>query len=178
MSLSDEGRRLARIRALITLQGDAEKRDQAEKFKDHPAVMQNLLDPGRYQMYGTLTAVLSDGAEVPTGVRDFGFSGPKAGLGAIVHRYQGPKLIDDPDEQNRLLRETYHVGRSDIIDSVNRMLGRDPGLHHHPYLAWGNLVTALAQVGVVVDERELIDTPLDLALSDEVRVEIRIGRLC
>jgi hypothetical protein len=174
MPRTDDHRHVERVCASITLLSDAEKREQAERFKDRAEIVQNLLDPGRYQMYGALTAILSDGARIATEVRDFGFSGPKDGLGAIAHRYQGPKLSEDPEEQTRLLRETYHVGYTDVVDSVNRMLGRDPDVDPRPRLAWGNLIKALATADVNVSEQQLIDLPLDLALSDEVKTEIRL----
>jgi hypothetical protein len=157
--------------------GDATRRScqagHARAGEGHAALVQNILDPGRYKMYASLSATLSDGSEVETGVRDKSFSAPRDGLGAIVHRYRGPKLSDDPDEQIRLLQETYHVSYTDVVDHVNQMLGRDPELHRPPRLSWDNLIKALAKSGIDVNEDELIRAPLVRDLSDEVSAEIR-----
>ena len=49
------------------------------------------------------------------------------------------------------------------------MLGRDPKLHRPPRLAWGGLIDALVGTGIVVTEQELIDAPLTIELSAEVK---------
>ena len=97
------------------------------------------------------------------------------GIGAIWHRYRGPQLSDDPAEHERLLRETYHVGLSDIEDAINQALGRDPDQHRPPRLSWGRLQEALAQAGIKVTEEELIALPLNIELSDQVQTEIARG---
>jgi hypothetical protein len=168
--------------ATVELEGDAEKTERAAAFQasdtldtdTQDLIVQNILDRSRYQMYASLAVNLSDGRRVATGVRDLGFSGPRDGFGAIVHRYRGPLLSDDPDEHQRLLDETYHVSLPDVEDSINQMLGRDPELHRPPRLAWSGLIAALAAVGISVTEDELIATPLTLELSDEVKAEIAV----
>jgi hypothetical protein len=169
------------VRARVTLESEAEKQEKAARFRESLAddprqneVVDNILDPTRYKMFASLSAILSDGRDVSSGVRDMGFSAQNAGISAIAHRYRGPKLSEDPDEHERLLRETYHVSYDDIVDHINQMLGRDPELHKPPRLAWGNLIKALQRAGVHVTEDQLLDTPLELDLSDEVKTEIRL----
>ncbi len=127
-------------------------------------------DKHAYGMTVRLAADLDDGCRVAAG--GFGFGGPRNGVAAIWHRYRGPQLSDDPEEQWRLLNETYHVGVSDIEDAINQMLGRDPDQHRPPRLSWGHLIDALAAVGVTMTEEELIALPLHIELSDEVKAEI------
>jgi hypothetical protein len=125
-------------------------------------------------MYASLAANLSDGRQVSTGGRDFSWSAPRHGLAAIYHRYRGPKLSDDPEEQVRVLNETYHVGLSDVQDAVNQMLGRDPDLHRPPRLS-KKLLAVLAAEGAEATEEDLIAAPLTLQLSAEVKAEISAG---
>lgn len=126
-------------------------------------------------MYASLSAVLSDGSAIARGVRDMGFSAPRDGLGAIVHGYRGPKLSDDSKEQTRLLMETYHVSYDDVVDHVNQMLGRDPELHRPPRLSWGDLLKALESGGIQVTEEDLLNVPLELDLSADVKEEIQVS---
>jgi len=112
----------------------------------------------------TLAADLDDGRRVTAG--GFGFGGPRKGIAAIWHQYRGPQLSEDPEENERLLRETYHVGLPDIEHAINQMLGRDPDQHRPPRLSWGHLLDALAEVGIKITEEELITLPLDIELSD------------
>lgn len=173
--------RVIDVVATVELKSDAEKEQTVAAFRGSQSldaesiedVVESVLDPSRYQMYASLAANLSDGRQVATGVRDLGFSGPRHGIGAIRHRYRGPQLSDDPDEHDRLLHSSYHVGLPDIQDAINQMLGRDPELHRPPRLAWHRLLAALASERVHVTEDELIAAPLTLQLSDEVRAEIR-----
>jgi hypothetical protein len=172
--------RVIEVIATVELKGDAEKAQtvaafRASKTLDAGAialVVESVMDPSRYQMYASLAANLSDGRRVSTGVRDLGFSAPRNGFGAIIHRYRGPQLSEDPDEHHRLLDSTYHVGLSDVQDAINGMLGRDPERDRPPQLSWAKLLTALATEGVPVTEEELIAAPLTLQLSDEVKAEI------
>lgn len=127
-------------------------------------------DKHSYGMTVTLTADLDDGRRVTAG--GFGFGGPRTGVAAIWHRYRGPQLSENPEEQWRLLNETYRVGLPDIEDAINQMLGRDPDQHRPPRLSWGHLIDALAAVGVSMTEEELIALPLDINLSDQVKAEI------
>ena len=69
--------------------------------------------------------------------------------------------------------EEHHVDRHDIEDGINQMLGRDPDLHHPPRLSWDGLITALAQAGVRVTERDLIGTPFTVELTPEVQAELK-----
>ena len=173
---------VVRVRVHVTLESDAEKQELAAQFRESLAddperrkeVVDNILDPTRYRMFATLSAALSDGRQVSSGVRDMGFSAQKDGIAAIMHRYQGPKLSADPDEHERLLRETYHVSYTDVVDHINQMLGRDPELHKPPRLAWSNLITAVENAGARTTEAQLIDAPLELDLADEVKTEIRL----
>jgi hypothetical protein len=173
--------RVIEVVATVELEGDEEKAQRAAVFRASDTldaerielVVQNIMDPSRYQMYASLAANLSDGRHVSTGVRDLGFSGPRDGFGAIVHRYRGPQLSQDPDEHQRLLDSTYHVGLPDLEDAINQMLGRDPELHRPPRLSWEKLRSALTAEGLEVTEDDLIAAPLTLELSDAVRAEIR-----
>jgi hypothetical protein len=175
--------RVIEVIAAVELEDDDEKAQRAAVFRASDTldaerielVVQNITDPSRYQMYASLAAKLSDGRRVSTGVRDLGFSGPRDGYGAIVHRYRGPQLSQDPDEHQRLLDRTYHVGLSDLEDAINQMLGRDPKLHRPPRLSWEKLLSALAAEGLEVTEANLIAAPLTLELSDAVKAEIRIN---
>lgn len=129
-------------------------------------------DAGRYQMWASLAAELSDGRRVATGARDFAWSGPRHGVGAIYHRYRGPTLSENADEQDHILEETYHVGMADVEDAVNQALGRDPGQHRPPRLSWGGLLAVLADEGIEATEEQLIAVPMRLELSTRVKAEV------
>jgi hypothetical protein len=60
------------------------------------------------------------------------------------------------------------VGRPDIEDGINQMLGRDPEMHRPPRLAWGHLIAALAAEHIQVTEQELIDAPLTVELERQL----------
>lgn len=64
------------------------------------------------------------------------------------------------------------AGGSELYDAINQMLGRDPDQHRPPRLSWGQLIAALANVGVSVTEKELIDAPLTIELSPEVKAQL------
>jgi hypothetical protein len=98
----------------------------------------------------------------------FGLGAPLRGLGAVWHQYRGPRLSDDPDEEEELLEQTYHLGTLDIEDGINEMLGRDPSLHRPPTLAWGSLIDVLASEGFPTTEQQLIDAPLIVEFAAEV----------
>jgi hypothetical protein len=169
--------------AAVELQSDAERQEKVAALRRSPSVdpdardrvAAHVEDPSTYTMYARLAANLSDGRQVSTGVRDFSWGGPRHGVAAIHHRYRGPELSDDPDEEVRLLQETYHVSVSDVQDAINQMLGRDPEQHRPPRLSWKNLLTALSAAGVHAAEEDLIAAPLTLDLSDEVKTEIGAG---
>jgi hypothetical protein len=165
--------------AHIDLESEADKRAKVQRFRDSDwsqkpdelaRIEQSILDPTKYQMTVTLTAVLADGRRLTGG--GFGFGGPRHGIGAIWYRYRGPQLHDDPGEHERLLDETYHVSLSDVQDAVDQMLGRDPEQHRPPRLSWDGLLRALDMDGVRSSEQELIATPLIVDLSDEATAEI------
>jgi hypothetical protein len=65
------------------------------------------------------------------------------------------------------------VDRYDIEDGINQLLGRDPQLHHPPRLAWENLIAALANAGLLVTERQLIETPLTVEPTPEEQAELK-----
>jgi hypothetical protein len=123
-----------------------------------------------YRMNVSLAARLDDGREIAGGA--FGFGGPRDGVAAIWHRYRGPWLHEDPDENWRLLDETYHVGMADVQDAVNQMLGRDPEQHRPPRLSWEARLRALADQAIQVSEQQLIDTPLEIVLSESAAAEV------
>jgi hypothetical protein len=148
----------------VELVTDADKRAKLQRIRE---------GEGSYGMTATFTAELRDGRRVTAG--GHGFGGPRHGIGAIWHRYRGPQLSDDPAEHERLLRETYHVGLSDIEDAINQALGRDPDQHRPPRLSWGPLQDALARAGIEMTEEELIALPLNIELSDQVQTEIAQG---
>lgn len=131
-------------------------------------------DPETFDLNVRLSALTESGERVSSPHADFGIGGPRRGIGAIWHRYRGPKLSEDPDEQTELLNQTYRVGLSDIEDAINQMLGRDPEQHRPPRLSWGKLIDALARASVPVTEQELIDAPLTLELSPRVRAELAL----
>lgn len=181
MAEGDAGVRVIAVQVLIDLRSDEEKRALAELMResladdpDREEVFEHILDPGRYYMSARLRATLSDGRTVTSGGQDFGWAAPRDGIGAIVHRYRGPKLSDDPEEQTRLLDATYHVSYADVEDHVNAVLGRHLEIRRGGHLSWNRLLAALDAAGVDATEAELIAAPLKLILSAEVRAEIRI----
>jgi hypothetical protein len=131
-------------------------------------------DPERFHLNVRLSALTESGERVSSVHADFGIGGPRRGVGAIWHRYRGPPLSEDPEEETELLSQTYRVGLSDIDDAVNHMLGRDPEQHRPPRLSWGKLIDALVRAGVPVTEQELIDAPLTLELSPRVKAELAL----
>lgn len=174
--------RVVGVRASIALRDDEEKAELAARFNellvddpDRERVVEHILDPGRYYMYACLSATLADGREVTAGGRSFGWAAPRDGIGAIVHRYRGPKLSDDPAEHTQLLDATYHVSYDDVKDHVDQALGRHPELRRRSHLSWGRLIAALEAAGVTITEEQLIAAPLELTLSDEVKAELRMS---
>src|SRR5262249_36099006 len=112
----------------------------------------------------------SDGRRISARTGDFGISGPRRG---VWHRWHGPPLPDDPEEANRRMLEGHHVDRRDIEAGIDQMLGRDPDLHHRPRLAWDGLIAALADAGVRVTERGLIESPFNVELTAGVQAELK-----
>jgi hypothetical protein len=139
---------------------------------DRGAPSQPTDDPDTLHVSVRLTAQIEDAAPVTSDRDDFGISMPRRGLGAIWHRYREPRLTNDPAKQTELLRSEYGVGVPDLQDAINQMLGRDPEQHRPPRLSWGHLTDALANVGVPVTEQELIDAPLTIELSPEVKAQL------
>jgi hypothetical protein len=131
-------------------------------------------DPGGFHLNVRLSALTESSEWVSSPQEDFGIGEPRRGVGAIWHRYRGPRLSEDPGEETEPLNQTYRVGLSDIEDAINQMLGRDPEQHRPPRLSWGKLIDALASAGVPVTEQELIDAPLSLQLSPRVKAELAL----
>lgn len=131
-------------------------------------------DPESFHLNVRLSALTDSGERVSSPQDDFGIGGPRRGVGAIWHRYRGPKLSEDPEEETELLNQTYRVGLSDIEDAINQMLGRDPEQHRPPRLSWGKLIDALASAGTAVTEQQLINAPLSVELSPRVKSELAL----
>ncbi len=173
---------MLRVLAHVRLKSDAERQAKVERFRgsewgERPEelarIEANILDSSRYTMEVTLSAELADGRRVTGG--GFVFSGPRRGRGAIWWRYRGPRLSDDEREHQRLLDETYRVGRADVEDAIDQMLGREPRQHRPPRLAWEGLQRALTEVRVDASEEELIAAPLIVELSPEAEAEVAGG---
>jgi hypothetical protein len=167
------------IVASVGLRGEAEKQAMVERFRhshwaqqpgELASIERDIRDPTMYTMEVTLSADLLDGRRVIGG--GFSFGGSRHGIAAIWHRYRGAQLSGDPEEHDRLLHQTYHVGLADIEDAVNQMLGRDPDQHRPPRLSWSGLQRALTEAGIEADEDELIAAPLTVKLSPDVKAEI------
>ncbi len=69
---------------------------------------------------------------------------------------------------SRTITSTVMTSRTGLIE----MLGRDPDLHHPPRLGWDGLIAALAEAGVQVTERDLIETPFTAELTSSVQAEL------
>ena len=171
---------VVRVVARVRLESYAEKQARVESFRNSEWVNQpgelarigaGILDPSTYNMKVGLSADLADGRRITGG--GFEFGGPRCGVSAIWWRYRGPRLSDD--EHERLLHETYHVGRSDIEDAIDQMLGREPEQHRPPRLSWEGLQAALIEAGVDATETQLIAAPLVIELRPEVEAEIARG---
>lgn len=65
-----------------------------------------------------------------------------------------------------------NVARTDIEDSINQLLGKDPRQHRPPRLSWGGLIDALASAGIDATEEQLIDAPLTVELDGEVEAAL------
>ena len=128
--------------------GDSDKNDQ-------PAFTERRRAPDKLHVSVRLTALTADGASVTSDRDDFGITLPHVPRG---HRSRGAASAI-----KNLTR--------DIEESINQMLGRDPKLHRPPRLAWGGLIDALVGTGIVVTEQELIDAPLTIELSAEVKAQ-------
>ena len=93
------------------------------------------------------------------------------GRSAIWKRYVGPPLPENLTERDRLL-DSYRLGRQDIEDAVNQMLGRDPDQHRPPRLSWSPLIELLGEHDVQLSEAELIALPFHCELSAEVQDQL------
>jgi hypothetical protein len=68
-----------------------------------------------------------------------------------------------------------HVGllsATNIHESVDQMLGRDPTLHRPPRLSWGGLIERLRGAGIPANEDSLIGLPIRVAIAPEVRARL------
>ena len=63
------------------------------------------------------------------------------------------------------------VASSEMSAAINQMLGRDPK-HRPSRLSWGQLTRAPANPGVSLTEQELIDAPLTIELSPQVKAQL------
>ena len=161
------GARVSQIFALVELESSALA--EAKRRGEGTFVGRWIDDLEHLSLHVRLSAELGDGRRITARTGHFGMSGPRRG---IWHRWHGPPLPADPEDANRLMLMEHHVDRHDIEDGINQMLGRDPDLHQPPRLAWDGLIAALAEVGVHVTERDLIETPLKLELTSDVQAEL------
>jgi hypothetical protein len=95
----------------------------------------------------------------------------RRGPSAIVKRYTGPPLPDDPDEA-KLLLMAYSVQRQDVEDAVNQMLGRDPEQQRLPRRGWGSLAKSLRAESIEISEDDLLAAPFVFEFSDELLGEL------
>jgi hypothetical protein len=130
-------------------------------------IEEQQLSPDRYEVLVGLSAELTDGRRIQTPGIDFVMGGASRGVGAIHHRYKGPRLPEGEDERRAAL-ECYRVGPWDIESGIDQMLGRDPEQHRPPRLSWENLIKALGNEGTVVSENDLIAAPLTVEFAPEV----------
>jgi hypothetical protein len=146
-------------------------REMARDPEQYERFANSLLDSGMLRLLVSLSAEIDDGQRIQ-GIKrwDLGISGPRRGIGAIWHRYHGP-LPDDPGEREELL-QNHRIGRHDIEDAINQMLGRDPTLHRPPRLSWGNLIRTLLDAGIDITEDDLIAIPLVVELAPEVQAKL------
>lgn len=131
----------------------------------------NLRSTQKLRLQVTLSAEDANGQLISTGRVDFRLGLQRRGVGAIVHRYHGPPIPEGCDEAD-FLQRNYRVGRADIEDAINEMLGRDPEQDRPPELAWGNLVATLSTAGLTVSEADLIAAPLRVALTPDVEDDL------
>ena len=66
-------------------------------------------DPDKLHVRVRLSALLKDGVTVTSAGDDFGISTPRRGVGAIWHRYRGPRLSDDPATEAEMLNRSYRL---------------------------------------------------------------------
>lgn len=147
----------------------------AERYTGtHPPeeLIEELRARDRLAVVVRLAAEDNGGRLIESASDDFSASFHRRGVAALWHRYRGPRLSEDPDEETEILQRTYRLGVSDIEDCVNQMLGRDPDQHTPPHLAWGNLITALERAGITANEEQLIATPLTVELDDKLEAEL------
>lgn len=178
------GLELRRVLAHVDLEPVVDRRALLEQIRErreadggdrYRRFANDLLSPEVLRILVSLSAELTDGRLIHTQGRDFRVAGLRRGVGAIWHRYHGPPLSADPEEQDEILDRTYRVGHADIEDAINQMLGRDPEQHRPPKLSWGKLIAALADVGVEASEHDLIEAPLTIELSSDLQAEISGG---
>lgn len=105
-----------------------------------------------------LFAESTDGRRISVTGATMSAGGGQRGIAAIMKRYSGAPLPDDPDARHRVL-EAYRVQRRDVEDAINQLLGRDPEVHRPPLLSWDPLIEVLRHHGVSVSEEDLIAMP-------------------
>jgi len=169
------------VYALVSLRPAAEREAALDYWREHRDDFTGpewLFDEreaeDRLELRVSLSAEDGTGRRID-GEGSFGIGFPRTGLAAIAHRYRGPKLSDDPDEQTAILQRTYRAGPHDIEDHINQMLGRDPEQHRPPKLAWGGLIAALAANGIHVSEKELIESALTMELDRDVTAALDVS---
>lgn len=169
--------RVARVYATVALRPPGEREAILEYWRQHRDsftgpdwLLEESDDSDRLELNVSLSAEDTTG-RCTDGDGCFGLGSPRTGSAAIWYRDHGPPLPEDPEEEEEALKN-YRVGRADIEDGINQMLGRDPEQHRPPRLAWGGLIAALARDGIQVSEEELIDAPLTLVLDSEVEAEL------
>jgi hypothetical protein len=129
-------------------------------------------EPDRLAVTGRLFAQTAAGERLTCERLAMGIGLWRRGRSAIWKCYVGPPpLPEGPTQCDRLL-ESYRLGRQDIEDAVNQMLGRDPDQHRPPRLSWSPLIELLADHGVRVSEPDLIALPFRCELSPEVQDQL------
>lgn len=166
-----------RVVALVELQDRVirETREREEAAgPDAPRTPMMMTDPSgdKLNVYVSLTAHTTDGQRISSGRPEFGMGGGRHGIHGVWHRYHGPRPGGDEQDLHEYIQRHHHVGRADLEDGINQMLGRDPDLHRPRRLSWTNLIKALAEHGISVTEDELISVPLTIDLHPEVQAEL------
>ena len=115
--------------------------------------LQIQFSPEKLYLHVTLSAELIDGGRVSTGRSDMSFGRWRRGMSAIYHRYHGPPLPKDAGQARAVIEKTYRLGRLDIQDVINHMLGRDPEQQRLPHLAWANLIDPSSSAGSLLLSR-------------------------
>jgi hypothetical protein len=166
----------ATLRSIELQRGDLEaikraRGDSSSAERVIAALTDRLEQDNHIEVDVALAAELSDGRRVECGPT-IRIGGPRRGLAAIRHRYRGPRLSDDPAEEADLMERSYRVGRTDIEDGIDQLLGRNAEMHRPPRLAWDPLITALSAADVTIGEDELIGLPMIVVFDDALAAEL------